>query len=135
MNVMGKFFRFVAKVLLWLWKFPQHLCALVYLNKPFDRSDMVVRHYERHGWSYGGAVTLGEYIFTDRDASVDILTHEYGHVVQSRMFGPLYLIVIGLPSMIHAGLHKSVCGDKPYSHFCTEKWADKLGRKYIVRLY
>lgn len=131
---MDKFLGVVVKSALWLWQLPQHLCAMVYLNKPFDRVDNPVRHYERHGWSYGGAVTLGEYIFTNKNASVKTLTHEYGHVIQSRMLGPLYLLVIGLPSIIHAAIHSGVCGDKPYSHFYTEKWADSLGEKYINKL-
>ena len=130
---MKKFFNIIIKVLLWVWQFPQHFCALVYLNRPFDRVDNLVRHYERHGWSYGGAVTLGEYIFTNRNVSVKTLTHEYGHVIQSRMLGPLYLLVVGLPSIVHAWLHESVCKNKDYYHFYTERWADSLGEKYIVK--
>lgn len=129
---MGKFSKFVVKVSLWLWQLPQHLCALVCLNRPFDVVDEPLRHYERRGRRLGGAVSLGEYIFTDAGAPVDVVRHEYGHVIQSRMLGPLYLLVIGLPSIIHAGLHNGVCGDKPYSHFYTERWADRLAERYIV---
>ena len=130
LKVMKKFFNIVIKALLWVWQFPQHMCALVYLNKPFDKVDNPVMHYERHGWSYEGAVTLGEYIFTNKNVSVKTLMHEYGHVIQSRMLGPLYLLVIGLQSIVHAMLHDDI---KPYSHFWTESWADRLGEKYIVK--
>ena len=128
---MGKVLGSVVKVLLWVWQLPQHLCALVYMNRPFDRIDTPIRHYERHGWFGEGSVTLGEYIFTNKWASVALLRHEYGHVVQSRMLGPLYLVVIGIPSIIHAAVHKKVCKGKPYNHFYTENWADRLGGKYF----
>lgn len=42
------------------------------------------------------------------------------------MLGPLYLIVIGIPSLLHAAVHDSLCRNKDYKHFYTEKWADKL---------
>lgn len=125
---MDKFLGSVVKVLLWVWQLPQHLCAMVYLNKPFDKVGTPVRHYERHNWSLGGAVTLGEYIFTNKWASTALLKNEYGHVVQSRILGPIYLFVICLPRIVHCALHKK---DKPHKHFYTEKWADRLGGKYF----
>jgi hypothetical protein len=55
--------------------------------------------------------------------------HEYGHQVQSKIFGPIYLLVIGLPSIIWAGMYGVII--KPthngYYKFFTEKWADRLG--------
>lgn len=131
---MRKVFDFIVKVLLWVWQFPQHICALVYMNRPFDRVDNPVRHYERHNWFGEGSVTLGEYIFANKGVSVKTLMHEYGHVMQSRILGPLYLLVIGLPSIIHAAIHDKACKNDDYYHFYTERWADRLGCKYIVKL-
>lgn len=63
--------------------------------------------------------------------SADILDREReGHVRQSRMLGPLYLPLIGLQSLCHAAVHYDLCGRKkykPYTHFWTERWADRLG--------
>ena len=44
------------------------------------------------------------------------------------MLGPLYLIVIGLPSLIWAALHSSVrrLRTVDYFSFYTERWADRL---------
>lgn len=54
--------------------------------------------------------------------------HEHGHQIQSRYLGPLYLIVIGIPSIVWAGLHRTKwLREKDYFWFYTEKWADKLG--------
>lgn len=50
-----------------------------------------------------------------------------GHAKQSRLLGPLYLIVIGLPSILWAGIHGKVAPRKSYYWFYTERWADRLG--------
>lgn len=123
--------RFIVRIILWIWQFPQNLCALVYMNRPFDRVDSPCRHYRRHGWSSSGSVTLGEYIFTNARVSLSTIRHEYGHIVQSRILGPLYLLVIGLPSILHAAVHNRVCKGKEYNHFYTERWADSLSSKYF----
>lgn len=130
---MKKFLNFIVKVLLWIWQFPQHLCALVYLINPFDRVDNPIRYYKRRDCQDGGAITLGEYIFINKRYSKKTLIHEYGHVIQSRILGPFYLLVIGIPSIVHAWLHDYICNNKDYYHFYTEKWANKLGDKYFVK--
>ena len=58
-----------------------------------------------------------------------MIMHEYGHTLQSKMLGPLYLIVIGLPSLIWAWLYGPVIpwSKNGYYVFYTEKWAEKLG--------
>ena len=60
--------------------------------------------------------------------------HERGHRVQSRILGPLYLLVVGIPSVVRNlifrvkqrkyPLYKLV---KWYYSGYPEKWADKLG--------
>ena len=42
------------------------------------------------------------------------------------ILGPLYLLVIGLPSFIHAATWKDRPG-RDYYAFYTERWADRLG--------
>ena len=61
------------------------------------------------------SVSLGMFVFTttnpmkdkrtknkipDEELSKRLLVHEYGHTIQSLIFGPLYLIVIGIPSTL-----------------------------------
>ena len=55
--------------------------------------------------------------------------HEHGHQIQSKILGPLYLLVIGIPSLIWAWLYGPVIKytRNGYYRFYTEKWADKLG--------
>lgn len=45
--------------------------------------------------------------------------HEFGHTWQSRLLGPLYLLIVGLPSLISAATAPA-----SHSNFYTEKWAD-----------
>lgn len=79
-------------------------------------------------WSKGmsGGVTLGQFVFLDENSkdSETSLKHEGGgHGKQGLFLGPLYLIVVGLSSILHAAFHNC----KFYYHFWTETWADILG--------
>ena len=60
--------------------------------------------------------------------------HEYGHALQSMMLGPLYLLVIGIPSVLrvfygswYLRIHKRPW--KGYYAGYPEKWADRLGSR------
>ena len=124
------------KVLSYSWEILQNLVAkfvmLISKAKPLT----TYKDAKVYTWIFGGGMSLGEHIFVDlktydpnKKSHMNYFQHEYGHTVQSKMLGPLYLFVIGLPSLIWAG-----CFDKyreknniSYYEFYTEKWADKLG--------
>lgn len=98
-------------------------------------------HQQFHGavhtsWEKNSGVSLGMFIFTPRcegEQGEKLKVHEYGHTWQSLILGPLYLPVIGLPSMVwfKAERFRKLRREKnlPYSAFYTEKWADWLGEK------
>ena len=121
----------MKKVLLYLWQLPQNIVALIYLTYLCiidtiytieDKDDIkVVKKFTT------GGVSLGNYIFvTSYSIHLDyLIKHELGHTKQSKMLGPLYLLLVGLPSIIWAYLHRFIGGD--YYRFYTEKWANKLG--------
>lgn len=50
------------------------------------------------------------------------IRHEYGHTRQSRRLGPVYLLIIGVPSIIWAGIYKRMCE--------TAKLGDRLPDYY-----
>jgi len=82
-----------------------------------------------------GGLTLGKYIMVGKGSlnSTNLLTHEYGHTVQSLYLGPLYLVVIGLPSLTWAqfgGDYRRANGVGYYS-FYTESWANDLAREWL----
>lgn len=115
-----------ARTLLYAWELPQNICGHVMRCVTKIDSFGCVKDAVYYVTSkIHGGVTLGEYIFLSTASAKKELTryHEYGHVLQSRMLGPLYLIVIGLPSIIRAAIGKY----KDYYKFYTESWADKLG--------
>ena len=121
----------------WVWQLPQNLLGVLWKNikkgsisTPISNNDIESVGAKAYLIKAGGAVTLGKYVFisqTYRDQGT-IIKHECGHVKQSKMLGPLYLIVIGVPSILHAWLNDYIGCDEEsgYSHFYTEKYADKL---------
>lgn len=118
-----------------IWGFPQTLVGfvifLLHLRAP---------HSMFHGavltrWPRAGSVSLGLFIFvSDRVVKPDqrqrLCRHEYGHCIQSLIFGPFYLIVMGLPSFVWAMLPaaKRWRQRKAYNYyrFFTERFADYL---------
>jgi hypothetical protein len=85
-----------------------------------------------------GGISLGKYVIVGKQyaASPRIVRHEMGHQKQSFILGPLYLLVIGVPSFAWCWVIQPVLNKilrklkKPtvgYYSFYTEKWSDKLG--------
>ena len=73
----------------------------------------------------------------DVRASVDrpLLVHEYGHTIQSLVLGPLYLVIIGLPSVVWMNVPalsrwRARTGTSYYAFF-TERWANALGERVL----
>ena len=77
--------------------------------------------------SFSGGISLGNMVMVGSKYELTV-RHEYGHQLQSKMLGPLYLLIIGLPSIIWAGLYGTIIKESKngYFKFYTERWADKL---------
>lgn len=131
----------------WTWGIVQSLLGfIVFLLHIKDN-----KHYWFHGafvsvWNKKSSVSLGMFIFITKEPyfydklkaqynkaelSQRLLVHEYGHTIQSLILGPLYLIVMGIPSTIWGFLpnlskqrHEK---EISYFSFFTEKWANYLG--------
>ena len=97
--------------------------------------------------SIKGGLSLGAFNFLQkgyyRNPSKYVtktILHTKGHSKQSRILGPLYLLVIGLPSVIWEALRTcfKYFRKKDYYSFYTEKWADKLAgvdsRRFLFAL-
>ena len=132
-----KFSKKLKRALLWIWQLPQHLLALfmclIFRVKPT---------IEFMPSKISSSFSLGEYIFLDSraynskqvrgDYGWAVLLHEFGHTIQSRYLGWLWIFIIGIPSALH-WLWFQYYGRKHgynYYNFYTEKWADKLGGVY-----
>lgn len=110
-------------------------------------------HYFYHGaviteWQPKSSVSLGLFVFITKEPyfyeklkdeynmnelATRLRVHEYGHTIQSLILGPLYLIIIGIPSTLWGflpDLNKKRSEEKQsYFSFFTEKWANCLGEK------
>lgn len=111
------------------------------------------KHYFYHGaivteWNNRSSVSLGLFVFVTaepyfyeklkneysmEELSKRLLVHEYGHTIQSLLLGPLYLIVIGIPSTLWGFLpyfnNKRKNESLSYFSCYTERWANVLGEK------
>lgn len=118
-------------VLLYLWQLPQNIVGalLVLILEPelsFPWNGVRIHYAQR----MHGGISLGRYvILANRFLQIgDSEKHEYGHCLQSKMLGPLYLLIIGLPSLFWAVFYRDDETDPDgYYRFFTEKWADRLG--------
>lgn len=126
-----KFLKTISIFFLTLWQLPQCLLgAIIWLVcRLKKRTSKVYNGRVLTEWGLGGGLSLGYFIFVSQTASDNTKQHEWGHTKQSQFLGWLYLLVIGLPSIIWAGCfekYRQRNGVSYYSLFC-EKWADKLG--------
>ena len=136
----------MKNVILYIWQLPQNLLGLAIIKLCKGKLHFLKSEGDPHlSWRYyiidssliKCSVALGKYIIApvkNKDKETT-MRHEWGHTKQSLMFGPLYLLVIGLPSVIRNRI--SVRKKKPSSWYYgyapdmgtayPEKWADKLG--------
>ena len=125
----------MKKFLLYLWQLPQHILGLlVIFFTGAKRNDL--GYWESTGNWFG--VSLGNYIVFRRPKNTKVdsnsIKHEQGHQVQSKYLGPLYLIIIGIPSgsfnLIDRFFHSDWEEEKRLKWYYSLLWehsADKLG--------
>lgn len=133
-------------MLLFIWQLPQNIVALVMI--PFLGKLKLV--CERHycfcftGENMQGGISLGNFAFVSKCMSYSEteIAHEVnGHTVDSKIFGPLYLIVIGLPSLLNAIFDFTECYYDFYTEILANKHAGlavkktKYGKKTYGTLY
>lgn len=125
---MRKLYKSIIDVLLYVWQLPQNFLGLClmpfyYTTKRIEYKTSVVRICP----SFRSGISLGRYIYLKYEISNHI-KHEYGHSIQSKMLGPLYLLIVGLPSISHNMFCKCISHKhRSYYNWYCEKWADKLG--------
>ena len=78
-------------------------------------------------WGMSSGVSLGWWQFTSKYATVTTASHEVAHSIESVALGPLFLVLIGLPSILWAGIiHPYFMSDKSYYWFYTERITDRI---------
>lgn len=129
------------------WELPQTLVGWLYtlgraLVGQVDRVDRFggitfatkVKGQGCMGVSLGTFVNLwdGHWLRDGKEGLVlsnQLCMHEFGHTADSQRFGPFYLLVIGLPSLI------SAMGKGNHSTFWTELRANRHAKKYFSKRY
>lgn len=130
----------MKNALLYIWQLPQNLLGLLLIAfyKPERMHIMTNGNKIYFANRISGGISLGKYSIVpayhyrkslNEALKRDTVRHEaIGHAKQSMYLGPLYLIVIGLPSIVWATIYGRLT--KPskngYYKFYTEKCADKL---------
>ncbi len=132
----------MSRSLLFAWELPQNLLGLAALAQFSLRKKVASVRFERERCfveiDADGAVSLGYFVFyTPRDSAfvpvgAENRDHEYGHSVQSRWLGPLYLPVVGVSSVArvaYARAYKLRTGRRwaRYYDGFPENQADRLG--------
>lgn len=83
-------------------------------------------------WDRKVGLSLGMFIFVWPE-DTKVLVHEYGHSIQSMILGPLYLLLVGIPSALWANtkVFKARRRAKKISYyaFYPERWASSLGER------
>ena len=138
-EMMKLIMKYIRNLILFIWQLPQHLLAILYIGYLVMMcKDLGVDSRYKQAivipCVMRGAVTLGCYVFVGLNSEYrKTVKHELGHTIQSKILGPLYLIVIGIPSITYCGLRRIFPSlrKKNYYNFYTEKTADYLSEKYI----
>lgn len=115
-----------------IWEFPQTLLGVILLGiyRPSQSAVLGMKGYPDRIFYYTdnipAGISLGNIIILRPKSKTIDHYHEYGHSKQSLFLGPLYLLVIGLPSILW-NIHCRRDSSADYYSFYTEKWADRLG--------
>ena len=138
-EMMKLIMKYIRNLILFIWQLPQHLLTIIYIGYlvMMCKDCGVDSRYKQATvipCVMQGAITLGNYVFVGLNSEYRLtVKHELGHTIQSKILGPLYLIVIGIPSITYRSLRRLFPSlrRKNYYNFYTERWANSLSEKYI----
>lgn len=131
----------LRSVALTLWELPQDALGLLLLGAARALGDVVALERDKGRLfveSRSLGVSLGYFVFWSRGrnryfrADTLMKRHEYGHSFQSRWLGPLYLPLVGVPSVsrvLYGMAYREVKGTQWLNYYAgyPENWADRLG--------
>jgi hypothetical protein len=135
-DVMKDILYWAKRAIMFIWQLPQNIIAIMFLLVIKDKDFVSVQTKDDVNFykikNFDSGVSFGSLVFINAENSDPrTIRHEYGHSLQSRMLGPLYLIVVGLPSLTMNIICRIKGWDSEYSknyyNRFPENWADKLG--------
>lgn len=135
----------VYTLIQWTWGLVQNVVGAMFflfnIHRPhaYFKGAVVTTWHKPYGLGCGMFIFLGDETLPGYSQALnnklqyDILVHEYGHTIQSIILGPMFLIVIGLPSILWASLpyfqHLRKRKHISYYWLYCEKWANIIGDK------
>ena len=124
--------RVIELFLMWTWELPQSLLGCIVLLFMTEKKDGGLYAGRRVIWfkkgSFFSGTSLGYWIILPYDSGVNTTAHEYGHCIQSRIYGLLYLFTCGVPSLLNnLKARKCAWTYENYYNLWPENNADKLG--------
>lgn len=118
----------IVYFILFIWQILQNLIGIsfwVYFKLRGDLETIVKNKYSKVYRSkyMSGGISLGSFAFVDNALSIKetAVRHEQGHMWDSKVMGPLYLLIVGIPSLMNAIFGFTDC----YYKFFCETWANK----------
>lgn len=137
-TVAGNLFSYVSR---FTWESKQTLLgnAVSHFRNNFWRTNVEYYHgatlVNRYGHKNGWGMTLGPYINgynLEADPQKErTFAHEYGHTKQSMVLGPLYLSLVGIPSII--GSVSDDIGLSDHHREWYEIWSNQMSYNYFDR--
>ena len=135
------FFEWIIYFILFIWQILQNLIGIgfwIYFKLRGDLETIVTNKYSKVYRSkyMSGGISLGSFAFVSNNLAKKetAVRHEQGHMWDSKVMGPLYVLIVGLPSLLNAAFDFTKC----YYHFYTEALANKhagLGLDKNCHLY
>lgn len=122
--------KLLFNLLAYIWQLPQNIVGLVVRMFYKEGNTLIYKDRTiRVCKTFPGGISLGNNVIIKRfpydTRTWNVVKHEWGHTRQSLYLGPVYLLVIGLPSLIWAAVYNGP--EEGYYKFYTERWADELG--------
>lgn len=153
----GIVYRVISLLLRHSWELPQTLLGniLSQFRNTFWQIDRVelfsgVGYSISYNHSHNSGISLGNFInvntynkrivdFQKEVIQEPLLMHEYGHTIDSRRFGFLYLFVIGIPSLISAirahQVENQPQGVSSHYYFWCERRANRNAANYFSKYF
>lgn len=131
----SKLVKYFLNFLLLIWQLPQVLTGLIglvifhnfeiYTNK---EAGIKVIKVNKGNFNGSACFSSGPIIFVTPNCSEETIKHETGHSVQSLLFGPIFHLVVSVPSIcLYLYRHKHNKSKEWYYSHWPENDANKCG--------
>lgn len=115
-------------VLLFIWQIVQNLIGIgfwIYFKIRGDLETIVTNKYSKVYRSkyMSGGISLGAFAFVSNNLAKKetAIMHEEGHMWDSKLMGPMYVFIVGIPSLLNAMFDFVEC----YYLWFPEVWANR----------